>query len=115
MTIHERLGRLRTNLGLTTRAFGEKIGMSGGIITNMEKGRRNLTDRTIKEICREYGVRLEWLVNGTEPIFDDAFDGLDVSEEVKQLSDEYSRLNDSDKLLVRGLIQSLGEKSTPAE
>ena len=38
MNIHERLKYLREQLNLTTRAFGAAINMSGGAITNMEKG-----------------------------------------------------------------------------
>lgn len=38
MDIHERLQYLRKQLKLTTRAFGASINMSGGAITNMEKG-----------------------------------------------------------------------------
>ena len=56
MDIHERLQYLRKQLKLTTRAFGASINMSGGAITNMEKGQRNITDRTVKDICREYNV-----------------------------------------------------------
>ena len=45
MNIHERLKHLREYLNLTTRAFGATINMSGGAITNMEKGTRNITER----------------------------------------------------------------------
>jgi transcriptional regulator with XRE-family HTH domain len=71
MNIHDRLTQLRTHLALTTRAFGATINMSGGAITNMEKGTRNITERTIRDICREYHVNADWLINGDEPIFTD--------------------------------------------
>lgn len=56
MNIHERLKYLRSQLNLTTRAFGESINMSGSAITNMEKGLRNVTNRTVYDICREYNI-----------------------------------------------------------
>ena len=62
MDIHERLQYLRKQLKLTTRAFGASINMSGGAITNMEKGQRNITDRTVKDICREYNVNPDCLI-----------------------------------------------------
>ena len=71
MNIHDRLKYLREKLGLTTRAFGSAINMSGGSITNMEKGTRNITERTIRDICREYNVNPDWIINGTDPIFTD--------------------------------------------
>ena len=66
--------------------------MSGGAITNMEKGTRNITERTIRDVCREYNVNPDWLNNGIEPIFEDITCDLDVDDEVKQLAKQYSLL-----------------------
>ena len=110
MNIHERLKFLRDQLNLTTRAFGSAISMSGGAITNMEKGARNITDRTIRDICREYNVNPEWLINGNEPIFEDVTRELDIDEEVRQLTKQYSLLNNEDQELIKKLINSLVEK-----
>lgn len=110
MNIHERLKYLRTQLNLTTRAFGASINMSGGAITNMEKGQRNITDRTIRDICREYNINPDWLINGNEPMYDDVIDELDIDDEVKQLTKQYCLLNDTDRELVKNMINSLSEK-----
>ena len=114
MNIHERLKQLRDELNLTTRAFGAAINMSGGAITNMEKGTRNITERTIRDICREYNVNFDWLTNGIEPMFTDVTSELDIDDEVKQLAQQYSLLNDSDRELVKRMIDSLAEKSSSA-
>lgn len=113
MDIHQRLNKLRKYLGLTTRAFGESINITGGAITNMEKGRRDITDRTIKDICREYNVNPDWLINGNEPMFNDVFEGLTLSEDVRELAEQYSLLSDKDKALFKNLLRSLAEKSVP--
>lgn len=110
MNIHDRLRFLREKLNLTTRAFGSAINMSGGAITNMEKGTRNITERTIRDICREYNVNREWLINGSEPIFTDITIGFDIDDEIRQLTQQYSQLADGDKKLVRQMINSLAEK-----
>lgn len=110
MNIHERLRYLREQLNLTTRAFGATISMSGGAITNMEKGTRNITERTIRDVCREYNVNPDWLINGTEPIFNDITSELDIDDDVKQLAKQYSLLNDDDRELVKKMIISLSEK-----
>ncbi|MEY8428820.1 helix-turn-helix transcriptional regulator [Lachnospiraceae bacterium 46-15] len=110
MDIHERLKYLREQLNLTTRAFGAAINMSGGAITNMEKGTRNITDRTIRDICREYNVSSDWLINGEEPVFNDVTDELDIDDDVKQLARQYSLLSDDDRELVKKMINSLAEK-----
>ena len=111
MNIHDRLKFLRDQLNLTTRAFGAAINMSGGAITNMEKGARNITERTIRDICREYSVNREWLINGSEPMFTNMTIGFDVDEEIKLLTQQYSLLDDGDKELVRQMINSLAEKT----
>ena len=35
----------------------------------MEKGKRNITNRTIRDICKEFNVNEEWLRYGTGTIF----------------------------------------------
>lgn len=110
MNIHERLRLLREQLNLTTRAFGASINMSGGAITNMEKGQRNITDRTIRDICREYSVNPDWLIAGNEPMYEDVVGDLDIDEDAKQLAKQYSMLNDKDRELVKNMINSLAEK-----
>lgn len=112
MDIHERLRFLRKELKLTTRAFGAAINMSGGSITNMEKGNRSITERTVRDVCREYNVNPDWLLNGTEPVFKDVTIDLDIDDEVKVLARQYSQLNDSDRDLVKKIIDSLAEKNT---
>ena len=115
MDIHERLKFLREQLNLTTRAFGEPINMTGGAITNMEKGRRNITERTVRDICQAYNVNPDWLSNGEGPVFNDVTSDLPVDDEVKQLARLYALLSDSDKALVRSLIDSLSKKDTESK
>ncbi len=69
LNIHERLLEIRKTLHMSTRDFAQRINLTGGTVTNMEKGRRNITNRTIKDICREFNVNEEWLRYGTGTIF----------------------------------------------
>lgn len=110
MDIHDRLKFLREQLKLTTRAFGASINMSGGAITNMEKGLRNITDRTIRDICREYNINPNWLAKGEEPMYEDVVGDLEIDDEVKQLARQYSMLSERDRALVKDMINSLCEK-----
>lgn len=110
MDIHARLKYLREYLNLTTRAFGASINMTGGAITNMEKGQRNVTERTVRDICRHYAVNPAWLKHGTGPMFEDIAGSLVVEEDVKQLVRQYLLLSDADRELVKKMIDSLSEK-----
>lgn len=97
--MNERLKQLRASLGLTTRMFGEKIGVSGGAITNMEKGTRNITDRTVTDICREFGVSEHWLRTGEGKMYNQKEDFIgtlardyDLDELDKKILTIYAQL-----------------------
>ena len=65
----ERIKKLRETLGLTLESFGEKVGVTRGAISNLEKGNRNLTEQMTKAICREFGVDYIWLTTGEGEMF----------------------------------------------
>lgn len=111
MLINDRLKNLRENLNLTTRAFGAPLNITGGAITNMEKGRRNITERTIKDICQTYNVNPEWLSEGIGPMFNDVVSELPVNDDVKELARLYSLLDSNDKEIVKNLLNSLSNKT----
>lgn len=67
--MNERLKELRNVLNLSQDAFGNRIGMSGGGISLLEKGKRNITEQVIKSICREYNVDYMWLTTGNGEMF----------------------------------------------
>lgn len=62
--MNERIKRLRLELGLTQAQFGEKIKLSQNFVWMIEKGTRAPSDRTISDICREFGVNEAWLRTG---------------------------------------------------
>ena len=109
--IHERLRQLRKQLGLTTRAFGESIGLSNTTITNIERGRRSITERTIRDICRVHDVNQDWLIKGTGPVFLAGLEQLNINEDVMALVRQYAQLNKEDKELIRGVLNALCEKT----
>ena len=63
--MNRRITELRKALSLTMEAFGKKLGVTKSSISNIESGRRGLTEQMILSICREFGVNEEWLRNGT--------------------------------------------------
>lgn len=65
MNTGERIKYLRTELlHLTGEKFGSTLGLTRASISNVENGNRNPTSQLIKSICREFGVREEWLRDG---------------------------------------------------
>lgn len=49
---------------LTLVRFAERIGVSAASISAIELGKNNPSDQTVKSICREFGIREEWLRTG---------------------------------------------------
>lgn len=64
----DRLKQLRKVLGLTQAEFGARIGIKQSSVALIETGRPT-SDRTITGICKEFGVRREWLVDGEGEMF----------------------------------------------
>lgn len=58
--------------------------MTGGAIPHMERGARNVTRRTAEDICRAYRVNLDWLLNGEEPMLEDALSAEESSAPTPQ-------------------------------
>ena len=64
-----RLKQARKVLSLTQAEFGARLGVTDGAISNLEKGERNLTERMIRAICREFDIGEEWLRTGVGEMF----------------------------------------------
>lgn len=62
--MNERIKQIREEAKLTQTAFGEKIGISQNYVWMIETGQRTPGDRTIRDICREFGVNETWLRTG---------------------------------------------------
>ncbi|EPR10259.1 helix-turn-helix domain-containing protein [Ruminiclostridium papyrosolvens] len=67
--MNERLKIIRQELGLSQESFGNSINLSRSHIASLENGLRELTDRTISDICRIYNVNENWLRTGKDKMF----------------------------------------------
>ena len=78
--VNIRIENIRKHLGLSRAAFGKKIGVSGDVINNLERGRVEIKDHIIKLICNEFNVNEEWLRNGTGDMFVEVNDDVQIME-----------------------------------
>lgn len=104
MSIGERVRFLRKELGLNQSQFAEKIGLKQAAIGLYENNQRGVADRIILLICEKYGVREEWLRNGTGEMFVE-----NDSTIVSQLSSEYG-LDAFEKVLIEGFLKMRPEE-----
>ncbi|MDV5093373.1 helix-turn-helix transcriptional regulator [Faecalibacterium duncaniae] len=87
--MNTRIKFLRKNSGLTQEKFAERIGLKQNSIALIESGKRNISDQAILSICREFGVREEWLRTGEGEMYAPApTTGLDLLVQEKSLRRE---------------------------
>lgn len=65
----DRIKQIRLEAGLTQMQFAERIGLSRNYIALIETGSREPSERTISDICREFGVSPAWLQTGEGEMF----------------------------------------------
>lgn len=62
MELHEKLAMLRKNTDYTTRALGEKLGVSQSSVSLWEKGERKPDYENILNLAKLYGVSTDYLL-----------------------------------------------------
>ncbi|WP_294352221.1 helix-turn-helix transcriptional regulator [uncultured Clostridium sp.] len=118
MCLKERFKKIRKDNKLSQAAFGKKIGISPSQIACYETGYREITDRAIKDICREFNVNEEWLRTGNGEIYliaeddkkiADAIAKISLSENknLKEIAEKLTKLNDTNLELINRLIDGL--------
>jgi len=117
--LNTRLREIRKISNLTQSEFGKLIGLSPSIISDIEKGRRNLTDRNISIICEKFNISEVWLreglgnKEGNKPTrskiltFADYVDNLDKSSFLKLLMESVAELSDEQLEQMEEIGQSI--------
>ena len=124
--MNERLKLLRKALKLNQLEFAEKIQIGRSTLAGYENGLTNMTDRSIRDICRVFYVNEDWLRTGEGNMFrarnttneelalqigkllktDDEF--------TKNLFLEYLKLPPEMKTLFEDFVHNLAKSKEPA-
>ncbi len=67
--MNERIRKVREHCALSRAAFGEKLGVSGDVVNNLERGRVEAKEPIVKLICSVYSVDEHWLRTGEGDMF----------------------------------------------
>ena len=62
--MYTRIKAIRKSLGMSQRAFGESLGASRDIISNIEQGRQAISNTLVRLICKTYNISEAWLRTG---------------------------------------------------
>lgn len=113
--MHERIEKLLLalkNSGIKQYDFAKKIGVTEAAVSAWKNGRRNITEQTLRAICREFNVDYMWLTTGEgemfinlpETIIDELCTQYNLNEDDKRLILSYITLDEETR---RTIIQSL--------
>lgn len=99
--MNERIRSVRAAAGLTQPEFAEKLGLTKNFISLIENGQREPSDRTVRDICRIFGVNEIWLRTGVgEP-----FTPLSRSEELAAIFERMEVGDDAKSRLIRAMAR----------
>lgn len=105
-TVEKRIKDLRLMLKLSQPEFGKKIGLAQSSLAMIETGHRNVTERTLKQICTEYNVNEVWLRTGEG----EAFYQLSKDEEYSLLMEQATAETDPvRKTLIKNVVRTILE------
>ncbi len=121
MKIHERIKEIRVDQGLSQSKFGEKLGITRDMLSNIEYNRVTPKPIFINHLCETFNVNKDWLLTGEG----EKYNKKDKDEEflhlVKALNaenDDYKKRiiqlmlklkKDEDWYLVESLVKRLAE------
>ena len=132
MNTNQRIKYFRTEISkndkgknYSQRQFAEKLGVSHGVINNIESNLVEAKDHIIKLISQTFDVNEDWLRNGTEPIFkekeNDAlkeiFKQYGLSEFMQDIAIRYLNLDEKEQeafeIFIKGMMKEIPEKNKP--
>lgn len=121
--MHERVMNLRNHLKMSQEEFGKKIGLTRFTISNLESGKRNITERVIADICREYRVNESWLRTGEGEMFreDDAsilgelVSKYDLDDLDRRIVESYLKLPPAHRAVFKRFIAGLAVETDPIQ
>lgn len=112
----ERIKKVRTEAGLSQRAFGEKIGVTASSINRLESGENNPSEQTLRLISSNFKINFEWLKYGEGPEMLDMTDD-ELVDEIMTGSNEYAKsvmkafakLGDEEWAMLHRMLEKLKE------
>ena len=108
--MHTRISIIVKQSGLTKTGFGQRINVSQGLVSQICSGTTKPSDRTISDICREFGVNEVWLRTGEgEP-----FQQRTKEEEIMRSAVRTARGSDGFKKQMAYMLSQLDDEDWAA-
>lgn len=116
MSIVDRVVKIRNDAGLNLTDFAKKLNVSRSLISLLEKGEREYTERTLQDICGKFNVNPDWLIYGKgEPYNETAVTTIKLLKSEYKLDDldvkiieTYLALSPEERQVFKNYIKRLG-------
>lgn len=100
--MNNRIKQIRLESGLTQEEFSSKISITKSSVSMMERGERSPSPQTVQLICQQFGVRKDWLLEGSGPMKLPSVEDDAIIDEVLAGDDEFV------KAVIRGIAKTPG-------
>jgi transcriptional regulator with XRE-family HTH domain len=91
--MNQRLKAIRMELGIKQGEFAKRINLKQGTYSDIENGKKNLTERNIKIICDEFGINENWIKYGKVEKFVGEYENENrLTQDETELLDIYQKL-----------------------
>ena len=107
MDCKDRIKFLREKKKMSQKKFGEQISLSQNHVCSIEKGSRNITERTINDICKTFKVNTEWLLSGYGEMYVDEIEKFNIKDkEIKSFMKKFIKVDKATQEYVKTLIEN---------
>ena len=118
--IKERIKEIRQDNNLSQKAFGELLGVSRDVITNIEYGRVKPKQLLLNHMCKVFNINKEWLIDGTGEMYIVPLNTIKQAkiiaelntnrQDLHELIEKILLLNDDNQDLIKVIIDTLLSK-----
>ncbi|MDM0458231.1 helix-turn-helix domain-containing protein [Clostridium perfringens] len=108
--IGKRINQIRKEKKLSQEEFGRIMFVSQDMISMIERGKRTPSFRFIIDLCKEFLINWNWLFNGEGEKYLDVLENLELSQEIKDLTNDLYSLDEEDREAIKTLIKNIKSK-----
>lgn len=108
-TLGERLNYARKKNGYTQDSLAETIGVSRGVIFNLEKNKTEPQTIVINAICQILKINKDWLLNGIGEM-DDTSEASKSAKILAELYEVAKGLSEDEQLYLLDTVKSLKQR-----
>ena len=108
--VADRINEIRKERKLSQETFGKLLFVSQDTISMIEREKRVPTLRLLVDICKEFSINWQWLILGKGEKYIDVLEELEITKEIKDITNDLYSLDEEDRETIKLLIKSIKSK-----